>query len=331
MGKIYALLIAVVLLTQAQSQNIGFGTTTPLMKLHVRSSDSALVLLENTQELSNSVSVGINFKTGSTVTSFTGAIKTIGESTATARIGFFTGTSVSANGLLERLSITNDGKVGIGTTTPQAAFEINTTTSGFLPPRLDSNQRNAILSPPVGLTIYNTSKKAYESFNGAQWYTTVHFIGEYYGGGIVFYTYDNGQHGLIATTSDQSTGAFWYNSSFKNTGTTGDGVGAGAMNTAMQVSGQIGDNINGNFAAKLCADYTVTIAGITYGDWYLPSKHELNLLFAQKDLVGNFATEFYWSSTEFNNTEAWYQLFTFGNQAKNGKQYPAYVRAIRAF
>jgi hypothetical protein len=35
---------------------------------------------------------------------------------------------------------------------------------------------------------------------------TTHYIGESYGGGIVFYVYDGGQHGLIAATDDQSTG-----------------------------------------------------------------------------------------------------------------------------
>ncbi|MEO6405797.1 MAG: hypothetical protein ABIY51_14985, partial [Ferruginibacter sp.] len=40
---------------------------------------------------------------------------------------------------------------------------------------------------------------------------TVHYIGESYGGGIVFYVYDNGQHGLIAATADQSTGIQWAN------------------------------------------------------------------------------------------------------------------------
>ena len=36
-----------------------------------------------------------------------------------------------------------------------------------------------------------------------------HTIGESYGGGIVFYVYDGGQHGLIAATSDQSAGIQW--------------------------------------------------------------------------------------------------------------------------
>jgi hypothetical protein len=53
-------------------------------------------------------------------------------------------------------------------------------------------QRNAISSPATGLTIYNTTSNAFECYNGTNWYSTVHYIGESYGGGIVYYVYDNG-------------------------------------------------------------------------------------------------------------------------------------------
>ena len=130
-----------------------------------------------------------------------------------------------------------------------------------------------------------------------------HHIGEKYGGGIVFYVYDGGLHGLIAALADQSrTGMQWSNGTYKFTGTTGDGVNAGAMNTAMIVATQIDDTPGGNFAAKLCADYSVKGAdGVTYGDWYLPSKAELNLLYLQKNIVGGLANKFYWSSTEIGS------------------------------
>jgi hypothetical protein len=160
----------------------------------------------------------------------------------------------------------------------------------------------------------------------------VHFIGENYGGGIVFYVYDGGQHGLIAATADQSTGISWYNGTDRYTGSTGDGLGAGAMNTVMIVTTQIADNQTGNFPAKVCADYSVIVGGVTYGDWYLPSKYELNLLFLQKTVVGGFVNTPYWSSTEVNNTSAWFQSFDQGLTANFNKWYNIpRVRAIRAF
>lgn len=224
--------------------------------------------------------------------------------------------------------------VGVGTATPAASaqLDVSSTTKGFLPPRMDSTQRNAIVSPATGLTIYNTSINAFQCYNGTAWYSTVHYIGESFGGGIVFYVYDNGQHGLIAATADQSTGSTWYNGTFRYTGTTGDGLGAGAMNTAMIVAAQLADNPTGNFSAKACADYSVTVDGITYGDWYLPSKHELNLLYQQRLIVGGFAIGFfYWSSTEANANDVWFQLFSNGFTNTNGKNSTVYSRAIRAF
>jgi hypothetical protein len=162
-----------------------------------------------------------------------------------------------------------------------------------------------------------------------------HHIGEKYGGGIVFYVYDGGLHGLIAALADQSrTGMQWSNGTYKLTGTTGDGVNAGAMNTAMIVATQIDDTPGGNFAAKLCADYSVKGAdGVTYGDWYLPSKTELLLLSGQREVVGGFGSGgLWWSSTEDDSNLAWYQnLWSRGRQSSFIKSYYMRVRCVRAF
>ena len=231
------------------------------------------------------------------------------------------------------LSLSSFAQVGIGTPTPnaKAALDITSTTKGLLPPRMDSTARNAIISPPAGLIIYNTTINAFQCYNGTAWYSTVQFIGENYGGGIVFYVYDNGQHGLISATADQSTGIQWYNGTYRFTGTTGDGLNAGAMNTALIVATQMSDNQSGNFAAKVCADYSVTVGGITYGDWYLPSLYELNLLYLQKAVVGGFTNSNYWSSSEINVNFAWYQNIASGFQNGFNKNVTNYVRAVRAF
>jgi hypothetical protein len=237
--------------------------------------------------------------------------------------------------LILLVSVIN-AQVGIGVSTPNASaqLEVSATNKGFLPPRMDSTARNAIASPAIGLTIYNTSSKAFECYNGTGWYSTVHYVGETYGGGIVFYVYDNGQHGLIASTSDQSiTGVQWYNGTFRYTGAQGDGIGSGSMNTTMIVAAQLPDNTSGVYAAKLCAQYAVTVNGITYGGWYLPSKEELNLLYLNQNIVGGLdITKDYWSSTEFGSNTAYYQFFGNGTQGNDPKSNTSgYVRAIRAF
>ena len=73
---------------------------------------------------------------------------------------------------------------------------------------------------------------------------------------------------------------------------------------------------------------------VFYGDWYLPSLMELNLLFLQKDAVGGFTTNFYWSSTEQiapGHYYAWGKDFN-GSGIIGANKFLTYnVRAIRAF
>ena len=171
----------------------------------------------------------------------------------------------------------------------------------------------------------------------------VHKIGEKHGGGIVFFVSDNGQHGLIAAASDQSTGIQWYNGVYSFIADTiKEGVGAGAKKTAIIIAALSKDNPKGNFAAKVCADYSVTVDGSTYNDWYLPSIFELNLLRLQKDTVGGFTNyygETYWSSSEdFEKRAATQTLCSSNNkivQIKTTRNWDKSlknrVRAIRAF
>jgi hypothetical protein len=210
------------------------------------------------------------------------------------------------------------GNVGIGTNTPGSKLEI----AGQI--KITGG------TPAVGqvLTSDGTGLATWEPPAG----NSSHYIGESYGGGIVFYVYDGGQRGLIAATTDQSSGIQWFNGTYRITGVSGDGLGAGAMNTAMILATQISDNQAGNFAAKVCADYSVAVGGISYGDWYLPSKFELNLLYLQKSVVGGFANSYYWSSFEFNSNEAWTQSFQNGMGGNAFKANSSYcVRAVRAF
>ena len=161
----------------------------------------------------------------------------------------------------------------------------------------------------------------------------IHSIGESYGGGIVFYVYDGGQHGLIASTTDQSGGMRWYAGSYTNTMAYGDGLGAGETNTALIIANQgYGDGATN--ASRLCHEYSVVDGGTTYGDWYLPSKYELNLLYLQRNVVGGFsANNWYWTSTEADNVNAWVQAFGNGGQGGSNKSNVGTnaVRAIRSF
>lgn len=62
-------------------------------------------------------------------------------------------------------------QVGIGTTTPDASsiLELKSTTQGFLPVRVTTAQRDAIVTPAEGLFIYNTTTQCYQYYDGVAW------------------------------------------------------------------------------------------------------------------------------------------------------------------
>lgn len=69
------------------------------------------------------------------------------------------------------LSIKDGGKVGIGTTTPNASalLEISSTAKGFLPPRMTTTQRDSITLPATGLVVYNTTTNKLNVREASEW------------------------------------------------------------------------------------------------------------------------------------------------------------------
>jgi hypothetical protein len=64
-----------------------------------------------------------------------------------------------------------NGQVGINTNTPNAsaALEVVSTTTGFLPPRMTTTQKNAIASPAAGLVVYDSTTNKLCCYNGSTW------------------------------------------------------------------------------------------------------------------------------------------------------------------
>lgn len=164
-------------------------------------------------------------------------------------------------------------------------------------------------------------------------------IGDYYQGGIVFYIDDTGRHGLIASFNDLGETTF-NKSGLAISGATGDGVGAGRENTRKIIA--LNGNGGRNYAAKMAGDHvspypifdwsTWQIAWVNADDWYLPSKYELNLLYEQRDHIGDYKSlHFYWSSTETNSHYGWVHNFLRNIQKIQFKDYSSQVRAIRTF
>jgi hypothetical protein len=106
-------------------------------------------------------------------------------------------------------------------------------------------------------------------------------------------------------------------------------IGTGAMDGANKTAEMLGVCTSG--AANLADEYTMTVNGVVYGDWFLPSKGELNQMYVNKTAIGGFASGYYWSSSEYVAGDAWGQDFNGGNQRNGGKSLAFYVRPVRAF
>jgi hypothetical protein len=177
---------------------------------------------------------------------------------------------------------------------------------------------------------------------------TTYAIGDSAHGGIVFWVDETGQHGLVCAKIDQSSGIRWYAGTNGNTRAIGDGLYAGKANTSIIILSQVVIGDDGSpYAARLCNDLQITEGGRTFGDWYLPSKYELNLMWKNlrrfgctstipdsslcATALGGFSSGYYWSSTEDDDNDAFRQSFNFGGQGYNDKYKDYNVRAVRAF
>lgn len=163
-----------------------------------------------------------------------------------------------------------------------------------------------------------------------------HYIGEHYGGGVIFHLWkDNlgAEHGLVIATNDLSTSEKWSNITNASTGVQSTWNGLANTNAILGQSGHI------TSAAALC----VNSSSGGYNDWYLPSVQEFNMLWinyytvAKSLLQISGATQLssvylYWSSTQEGATNALPFAFSTGNGDNSfPKGFMGYVRAVRAY
>ena len=109
---------------------------------------------------------GINGATGAT-----GPSGLLSSGTAAGNTPYWNGT----NWILNGANLYNNGSnIGVGTVTPDASakIEVNSTTQGFLPPRMTTAQRNAIASPANGLVIFNITTNCLNFYIGSGWNET---------------------------------------------------------------------------------------------------------------------------------------------------------------
>jgi hypothetical protein len=170
-----------------------------------------------------------------------------------------------------------------------------------------------------------------------------HYIGEQFGGGVIFHLWkDNAgiEHGLIVDKTDLSTAQVWSNIDQTLIGPSAQSSWSGLSNSNAIVN-QAGHT---NSAAALCLNSN----NGGQNDWYLPSINQLQLLWnnffnvqlSLSTTVGAtlISSSYYWSSTEDDAYLAWRLTFKNGETTNGGYSYftdgkilPNNVRAIRSF
>lgn len=166
-----------------------------------------------------------------------------------------------------------------------------------------------------------------------------HYIGEVFGGGVIFHLWkDNSgaEHGLVVDLNDLSGASGWSNVDNTLIGLSAQSYWNGLGNSNSIVS-QIGHTSS---AAALCLNST----NGGQSDWYLPSIQELNMLwnnyfnvsmtFSQIPATTQMDPSGYWSSSEYDINSAWGMAFdsgtTYANSTYN-KNTSKRVRAVRSF
>jgi hypothetical protein len=172
--------------------------------------------------------------------------------------------------------------------------------------------------------------------------TLTHFVGELFGGGVVFFVDGSKQHGLICSLSDirdvASTGLYNKQDPKLLKGRPDSSV---LMNQVFAVS-------NPDRANELCDNFTNSDHGTGhFSDWHLPSIDDLKILYSVRIVVNKSLSKYstkiydnlekmYWSSTKLTDDTKgtnWLLKFDGGSLVSTFRPVPGttFVRAIRSF
>lgn len=181
------------------NNRLGIGMSLPTSQLHIRRSSGATITIESTDAGFSATPVETNLNFNGYGASLQSQISSQDRQANVVGGWLYFRTKNSSNVLTDRFFVDRDGlvtflgaasitgnltvdtntffvdstnnSVAIGTTTinGSAVLQADSTTKGFLPPRMTTTQRNAIATPAAGLVVYDTTDNKHYGYNGTTW------------------------------------------------------------------------------------------------------------------------------------------------------------------
>lgn len=167
-------------------------------------------------------------------------------------------------------------------------------------------------------------------------------IGDFYGGGVVFHIFQDGEygyiagetHGLICAVNNLEPAPWDDNSTLYFHGANESLIGTGISNTSIML-----DELQGeweNLVAYYCDQYSSN----GYTDWFIPASGGLDEIFNHKTTINatalanggsSFVVGPYWSSTEVDAENAVSMYFDDGTAGSESKNTNRTIRPVRKF
>ena len=156
------------------NNRLGIGTNTPSATAHFKGSGSTSATTSFLVQNSGATEIVKVTDDGTVTLGTTGnSILRVRKNDSILMYSFGGNDLHLGNGTTNYLSITGNGnvhiKAGSGAMNSSAQLDVESTTRGFLPPRMTTTQRNAIASPAAGLVLYDSTTNKLQCYNGSTW------------------------------------------------------------------------------------------------------------------------------------------------------------------